>query len=337
MIRFILVMAVLLVAAGCKKDDPDKPKGEVPAKGLIVINEGNYTFGNASITLYNPDTKAVTEDVFTNTNGRPLGDVAQSMTVVGGLGYIVVNNSGKIEVVNMTDFSQVASISGLISPRYMLPLGDGRAYVTDLYAEAITIIDLNSNTITGTIALPGWTEQLALADGKVFVCNYDSSRVEVIDPATDTKTGHIAVQGGPSQIVIDANAKLWVSGAKKIGGNEASLNRIDPQNRSLELSIPLTNSATNLTISADGKTLYFLQNGVKQMPITDSQVPADVVIAANGRTLYGLGLNVNASEIYVSDALDYNQKGLIYRYNAADYTVIDSFKAGIIPGTFLFY
>ncbi len=329
-------MLNLVLLAGCKKDDGNNP-GPVPEKGLVVLNEGNYTFGNASVTLYNPETGEVTDDVFTSTNGRPLGDVAQSMTVVGDLGYIVVNNSGKIEVVNMTDFSQVATITGFTSPRYLLPLGDGRAYVTDLYANAISIIDLNSNAIVGSISLPGWTEQLALAEGKVFVCNYDSSRVEVIDPITDAKLDAIAVQGGAENIVQDAEGKLWVLAGKKLDGTVASLNRINPTSVSKELSIDFAASAGDLTISADGTTLYFLQEGVKRMNISNAVLPANAVIPANGRTLYALTLNADATELYVADALDYNQKGVIYRYNVASFTVIDSFNAGIIPGAFLFY
>ena len=53
-------------------------------------------YGNASLSYYDPETKRVENEVFARANAQKLGDVAQSMTMHGGLGWIVVNNSGVI-------------------------------------------------------------------------------------------------------------------------------------------------------------------------------------------------------------------------------------------------
>ncbi|MDE7119376.1 MAG: YncE family protein, partial [Muribaculaceae bacterium] len=48
---------------------------------------------------------------------------------------------------------------------------------------------------------------------------------------------------------------------------------------------------------------------------------------------YGLTVNPRNGEVYVADAIDYQQQGMIYRYSTAG-ELIDQFYAGITPGAF---
>ena len=71
------------------------------------------------------------------------------------------------------------------------------------------------------------------------------------------------------------------------------------------------------------------------MSVYDQQLPNNAIIQENNNNYYALGIDPVKNEIYVSDALDYTQNGIVYRYNTTG-SLISSFEVGIIPGCFGF-
>jgi hypothetical protein len=71
------------------------------------------------------------------------------------------------------------------------------------------------------------------------------------------------------------------------------------------------------------------------MAVLDNQLPATPLIYKKNRLFYSLEVYAPGSELYISDAIDYNQNGYVYRFTPQG-TVIDSLRAGIIPGYFCF-
>ncbi len=337
----MLFATIITLFTSCDKTKPTQEVTDLPISSgaVMFINEGNYTYGNASISYYNPINESFYEDIYQTQNSRPLGDVAQSMVSIGGYGYAVVNNSNKIEVVDLLDFKNVATITGLTSPRYMLPLGNGRAYVSDLYGDKLTIINTNNNTVTGTMTLPGWTEQMVLANGLAFVANYDSMRVEVIDPASDTKVSHIIVAGHPMEMVLDAQGQVWVLGQKD-GTDAAALTRINPTNSSVEvtLNFPITESPSHLIADPNGANLYYLNtDGIYKLASTSNTLPPAPIIAKGTRNYYAIGISPDNTLLYASDALDFNQRSDVYTFDIATLSEVKQLKGGIITGGFYFY
>jgi len=52
-------------------------------------------------------------------------------------------------------------------------------------------------------------------------------------------------------------------------------------------------------------------------------------------TFYSLAIDPGTDEIYTTDALDFQQDGVMYRFNSAG-AMLDSVTLGIIPGNFSF-
>lgn len=86
-------------------------------------------------------------DVFKQANNKVLGDVLQSMSIINDKLYLVVNNSGKVEVLDKRNFISISTIAGLRSPRYIEAVSSNKAYISDLYDKAITVIDLSNNSV----------------------------------------------------------------------------------------------------------------------------------------------------------------------------------------------
>ncbi|MBN2638275.1 MAG: YncE family protein [Bacteroidales bacterium] len=360
----LLLISISLLLSSCIKNPGPLP--EIPDQennGVFIVNEGNFSYGNSSLTYYNPINDSMYNNVFYNTNGLPLGDVATSMTIhQDSLGYIVVNNSGKIYVINVNTFKYVGKITNLVSPRHIYFLSATKAYVTDLYSKAIFIVNTETNQVTGQISLDNHnpdfsqhnSEQMVFYNNEAFVNSWSyDDKVMVIDTQTDEVIDSITVAKQPNSMVLDKNNKLWVlsdggwSGSP-YGQAMPALTRIDPATREVEQVLDFSDinaSPDHLSLNAAGDTLFYLYTsysagslinpGVYAMPVNSTSLPTIPVVSSGTHSFYGLGINPHNSHIYVSDALDYQQNGKVLIY-LPDGEISDSLTAGIIPGSFCF-
>lgn len=361
MIRKLIYTGLLLLLsiAGCMKDDElwefERPPHELPYSGIFVINEGNFMYGNASLTYYDPETRQVFDDVFFQANALPLGDVAHSMSIRDSLAYVVVNNSGRIYIFDKSTFKLKGKITGLTSPRYMHFLSDTKAYVTDLYARSIAVVNPQTGELTGVIPVSNnnrdfaqhATEQM-LQYGRFVYTNcwsYDKL-VLVIDSELDQVVDSVEVKKQPNSMVMDRNHALWVlcdggAEASPYGSESGGLMRIGAGSTSAELILefPPGEMPRDLKINGTGDTLYYINGDVYRHAILGSEGSELLVESPyEGSVLsgfYGLEVDPISSEIYVADAIDFVQRGMVYRFSPEGIG-IDTFRTGIAPGGFCF-
>jgi YVTN family beta-propeller protein len=338
----LLLLAVALVS--CKKDKPEPEVPEAPVvvqpaqQKVYILNEGKFQSENATVSLYNVATAEVVKEYYQAQNGNEkLGDIAQSMIRVGDRYYIAVNNSKKIVVCN-AEMKKLAETGVIPSPRYLLPVSDTKAYVTDLSAGRIHIMDLSSNAVTGSIPCNGWTERMVRSGSEIFVLNESHGKMYVINSATDKIIDSVLVGEYPAGIELDKNGKLWVlSQGDLFNSKPGRLSRIDPVTRGVELNLPFNTSdfPSALCLNKTRDTLLYLNNGVWRMPVSSASHPAAPFIPSGGRMFYGLGVNPSDHTIYVSDALDFSQSSTIYIYSNSG-NEKSFFKAGVNANSFYF-
>jgi len=316
--------------------------------GVFVVNEGNYTWANASISYITNSGDSVYQDIFQYANKRGLGDVAQSMKILGNKGFIIVNNNDRIEVVSLTNFKSLNTITGFSSPRYLEFVDSTKAYVTNMKAN-ISVVDLRKMTIIKSIQTPYWTESLVRFGQYMFVTCMGSfnlppadrkAQVYIIDTKTDMIVDSLLLGKDPVSITVDRKNKIWVISTGGYNNYEApTLSRIDPVLMIVDktFTFPAQQGVpSRLCINPTGDTLYFINGGVFQMPVNATALPTTALIPANGHLFYGLGIHPTTGQVFVSDAVNYVQSGYVFKCSQSSGQVLKTFTAGRIPGSFCF-
>jgi DNA-binding beta-propeller fold protein YncE len=308
--------------------------------GVFIVNEGNFTQGNAALGFVNIGLKQRLDDVFKKANNKNLGDVFQSMNIINDKAYLVINNSGKIEIINPKTFKSIGTISGLRSPRYIVKVGNNKAYVSDIYDNNIFVIDLQSNQIIKKIQVQGWVEEMLSLNGNTYITNVRSNKILVIDEFTDEITDSIATPFAPKNILKDTSNRIWVlCGDANAIDKRHYIIQLDILNKNiakkLAISTPNT-SANRLRINEAGNTLFWIDEGIYKMNINDTLLPMNPIVYKENRIFYGLGIDSKYNEIYVSDAKDFNSSSDVYRYDFSG-QLLGKFVSGKITGDFYFY
>jgi YVTN family beta-propeller protein len=234
----------------------------------------------------------------------------------------------------------VTTIEKIVSPRYISFINSQKAYVTSLYSDSIRIIDLHSKTATGYIPLENTSESIVTASSRAYAANWTGgSKIFVINTLTDEVTDSIDVGIEPESMVVDRNNTLWVlcnGGWKRENYAELVAVNTSTNTISRRLTFPsLSDSPTCLQIDGSGQFLYYLHDGVRRMDIGSVALPATAFVPQSGYFFYRMGVNPFNNEIFVTDARDYLQKGIVLRYSP-DGSLLSLLEADVIPGNLFF-
>jgi YVTN family beta-propeller protein len=341
--NLLFIFSVVLLSSCIKETDPVITGLERPwltGNGVFILNEGNFRSGNGSISFFSYDSMKIYNNIFREANERPLGDVPYSMGFTGNRAYILVNNSDKIEIAGINTMKSVSTIEKVVSPRYISFVSGQKAYVTSLYSDSLRIINLQTKKATGYVPVKNTSEYIVTASSKAFVANWSGgNKIFVIDIASDEVTDSIEVGVEPESMVVDMNNTLWVlcnGGWKREHYAELIAINTLTNTISKRFMFPLiTDSPTCLKIDGTGQFLYYLHDGVKRMDINAGSLPTAAFISQGGYFFYRMGVNPSNGEVFVTDALDYIQVGIVLRYSP-DGVLLSSLEADIIPGNLFF-
>ena len=351
---FAWAMLMVTLIAGCKKDGetPYNPVGPY-ANGAFIINEGTFGQANASVSFYDFGGDSVRNLIFTKANNHALGQLLQSMYLVNGKAYMVLNLSDTVVVTSTSDFRQAGSITGLSSPRYMTSY-NGKGYITQWGENGVVkVVDLGSNAVIRTITVGMGPEQAIVAGGNILVCNggaYDhDSTVSVIDPAMDKVVQTVQVGDNPKEMVVDKNNDIWVicygyikydASFNIILETPSKLVRLSGQSyeKVADFIISPTAHPQHIDISKDKSTIYygggFGYSGIYAMDITASAVPATPIVDGS-KFFYGFNVSPWNGEIYAMDATDFTTPGILCRYSAQG-SMMKQYTVGVAPNVALF-
>jgi hypothetical protein len=336
----VKIVFLCLVVVSCMKI-PEIPLSNYSfGGGVYILNEGNFRAGNGSLSFFSYDSAKIYNDLFYSVNGRHLGDVPNSIISNSDKIYIVVNNSGKIEVIDQFTLESKATITGLNSPRNMAVINDDKAYVSSIYSDSLTIINLANNSISGYINLRRSSEAIIVAGSKAYISNWMGGKeIMVINTINDQVIDSIEVGVEPESMVLDMNKKLWVlCNGGWARQNFAELDEINIGTNHIEKKYvfpTLQNSPSSLIVDGYGATLFYLDKGVRQMDINSDGLPPAPLIPESGSYFYKIAVNPINSDIFITDAVDFMQRGYVLIYKN-DGKFVSKQKADIIPGSMCF-
>lgn len=351
-----LFLFALLTITACKKDDIVDPIVFEQSKGFYIINEGMFTQGNTSISFYDFNTDELTEDIFQDINQRPLGDVAHSLTFHKGKGYIVVNNSSKIEVVDSASMKSIQTIEGFTSPRTIKFYND-KAYVSDLYSNSIHVLDANTLSKKGSIPVDGSTEDIVVFKDKLLVAvnqSFDESPEKlqgllVINTKTDAIEKYIPLSDGAVDIEVDGVDNIWVycTGFWKNNSN-GKLHKVNSKNYTVDKTFDfgkLSYFAAPLQLGQSGNTVYFAMAGdpssyteynIFEMNVNSTALPVEPLFSGKDKYVYGFEIDEVRKEIYILDAVESGQRGLLHKVDATTKSIKKSYDVGYFPREIVF-
>lgn len=357
-IHVLLLCLMAMLMASCEPDVPNDSGTVTIGKGVFVINEGSFTNGGSTLTFYNPEMDTVANQLFYRANnGVVLGDTGQSLALIDGMLYIVVNNSNIIYKVDANtikcDLTKPYMLTDFESPRYMLAVAPDKAYVSDLISTALWIVNPQDMTHTGSIDMGKSTETMVQVGRELYVTNWskyyvpgmENNTVQVVDIENDVKVAEITVGKEPNGMVVDKNGEIWVlcEGAMwDLEPGVPELWKIDPVTKEASLMVSFTETTLNLAIDPTGSHLYYVRGGdwtssgdIHRVSIDTPTVEDAFLIPSEGKMFYKIAVDPNNGDVYVTDSKNYTVDGEVYRYSS-DGVLLGSFTAGICPGFMLF-
>ena len=386
-------MAMLGIAA-CQKDPVVDPvstsedqllAGETVTVGetsgglrkLFILNEGQLGTNNATLDFLRfSDGKYVT-NAYSQMNpsiSGGVGDVGNDLAVQGDRLWMVVNNSGLVEVVNPVNEKHIASIA-IPSPR-RIAFDDRYAYVTSwagayaVYGADYSVsdysnpkglvyrIDLSTLRVDGTVEVGYQPEGLSVWGGKLYVANsggltlppdyaYDKT-LSIIDLQSFKVIKTVEVAPNLRDVYADGKGHLFVTSMGNfydVHSGAYVLSVSDPDRAERAESILWGGYVTCSALF--GSTLYCIGTETEfdwsadhaytlwSLNLEDASEVRTGIYPLKVTASVPYGMAVTGSCLYLGDAGDYVNPGLVICY-ALDGTFEERWRvrAGVDPGHF---
>lgn len=327
--------------------------------GTFILNEGNMTTENGSLTFISPK-GIVTDSAYFKANGTYLGNVAQDLYISNGKMYIIsqngktnpvgtgFENDGMLIVANAETLKKEAAFNDELTtlrwPTHVAVLNEQNVFVRDnngIYRFNTTTRALTF--IKGSKSAAKLT--MAVSNNKVFAAA--GTKVYVVEADKDTLTVAIDMKASVSGVVKASDGNIWVSTTTA----PAKISKINYRDHSLikvnELSTGSAGAGFGATpgITAKGDTLYFSNAGTKiyrhifSSNTTEFMVDAKTMVTDANIVYNNIAVHPVSGEVYLNTIKGYGLNYLINHISvfnfgsgiklSADYKDYTNFPAGI--------
>lgn len=255
-------------------------------KGTFVLNEGNMTTENGSLTYITPEGYVIA-DAYKAVNGTELGNVAQDMAFCNGKIYVIAQNGdlnavgtkfendGMLVVMDAKTLKKEAALSktelaDLDWPTHIAVLDDQHIYIRD--NAMVRRLDLTTRTlhpVSGTDNAP--KSQFLVIGGKVYTYKGGAlpGLVEISAESDAAKSINFPYKKGEIQYQISQvlgtraaeDGEVWVMGwSVGVGSANAFIGKFNPTTKKMTqklIGVKPFVGASGVTFANKGNKLYY--------------------------------------------------------------------------------
>lgn len=371
--QLLFVLTFFLLCASCRTDEEIIPSTETDItegiqseniKGFFLLNEGNMGSNKATIDYFDYETGAYTKNIYAERNPgvvKELGDVGNDLQIYGNKLYAVINCSHFVEVMDVNTAKHITQIS-IPNCRYIV-FKDGFAYVSS-YAGPVQIdpnsrlgyvakIDTATMKVVGKCTVGYQPEEMVIFGNKLYVANsggyrvpnYDNT-VSVIDLNNFKEVKKIEVAINLHRMEIDKNGLLYVSSRGDYYSVPSRTFIVDTQTDKVVKELPIANSemsicgdslyiySTEWNYNTNKNTITYAIYDINKQEIATRNFITDGT-EKNIKIPYGIAINPENGDFYVTDAKDYVTPGKLHCYSKSG-ILKWSVTTGDIPAHFAF-
>lgn len=366
----LLLLATIVGLSACRKGNGIIPGEETQVgepdtlrNGFYLLNEGNMGMNLSTLDYYDRSTGVYKSNIYSQINPgatKELGDVGNDIGIYGSKLYAVINMSDKVDVLDTHSAKRIGQIS-IRNCRY-ITFYKGKAYVSsyaatigDASAGAGYIAEVDTATlqVLRTVTVGRQPEEMAIVGDKLYIANsggYSPPRYErtvsVVDMNTFKEIKRIDVAINLHRVKADKYGDVYVTSRGDYYNIHSKLYVIDTQKDIVKDSFNL--AASNLAIAGDSAYVYSAEwsyitnkntvsyaiiNVKDETKVTDNFITDG--IDKEIRTPYGIAIDPENGDIYVTDAKNYLLPGTLYCFSKAGKKRW-SVTAGNIPAHFAF-
>ena len=190
--KIIIISLALFIWTACDNSNSTSSDSDPNSSWIFVANEGNYGAGNGSVSMIDDKGQITTID--------NIGDVVQSVEVYKNKLFVIVNNSHKIMIYNITengvDLPGIEISTENSSPREMVIVND-KVYFTNWNSKDVKVLNLTTYAIDSSIPIEGLPEDIITDGINLWV---SIPNLELNDPSDGTKVVKINLE---SEQIVD--------------------------------------------------------------------------------------------------------------------------------------
>ena len=371
----LLSLLVAMVAlSSCRKEEEIIPSSRVRVgvpgrpgkiKGFFLLNEANMGSNKATLDYYDYTTAFYTRNIYAERNPnvvKELGDVGNDLQIYGNRLYAVINVSHLIEVMDVRTAKHIGKIP-IPNCRY-ITFKDGFAYVSS-YAGPVKIdpnarlgyvakIDTATLQVVAECPVGYQPDELVISGDKLYVANSGGYRVpnydktiSVIDLKTFTEEKKVDVAINLHRLELDNYGKIWASSRGDYYKVPSKIFVFDPKTEQVTKTLDV--SCSNMTLSGDSLFVYSTEwsyltgeNTISYTVIdtkTQKVIDRDFIKDGTEKDIkipYGIAVNREQGEFYVTDAKNYVTPGRLHCYDLKTGKRKWTVQTGDIPAHFAF-